>query len=117
MKISLLFHLAVKVGNEYPLQRSFADKGRVFDNVGLIREDFGPKIVNTARSPFPLNLVFLWYFRFSGLKNLLCMYLVTDAVLTENSLITLEQGDMNKGLKQEAEIKRLSSQGCGWWSC
>ena len=36
----------------------FADKGRVFDNVGLIREDFGPKIANTATSPFPLNLVF-----------------------------------------------------------
>ena len=94
------------------MQKKFSDKGRVFDNVGLIREDFGPKIVNTATSPFPLNLV-----RFSGLKNLLCMYLVTDAALTENSLITLEQGDVNKGLKQEAEIKRLSSHGSGWWSC
>ena len=28
------------------------------------------------------------------------MYLVTDAALTENSLIILEQGDVNKGSKQ-----------------
>ena len=51
--MSLPFHLAVKVANEYPPQKSFAGKGRVFDNVGLIREDFGPKIANTATSPFP----------------------------------------------------------------
>ena len=40
-----------------------------------------------------------WYSGFSGLNNLI----VTDAALMENSLIILEQGDINKGSKQEAD--------------